>query len=179
MGDHSLEDCPTILDKINEKKNANVVSCVQKSDIVRTNNLHIVTRQGTEIGGDNPIISEVKNKNEYPNHTKQKQLYNDASNMFWEFARQEDVDDNRQNTLHKLLNLIHKDKLVAHLIGLLYNIKNKNDTDKQTKSICILIQKDKNDYDPLVDLEIKGYYIQQVILDFGSHVNIIMWDTWE
>ena len=77
-----MEDCPTILDKINKKKNVNVLSCVQKSDIVHTKNLHIVTRQGTKIGGDNPRISKIKDKNEYPYPTKQKQLYNDASNMF-------------------------------------------------------------------------------------------------
>ena len=113
MGDHSLEDCPTIIDKINKKKNVNVLSCVQKSDIVRTKNLHIVTRQGMKIRSDNPRISKIKDKNAYPNPRKQKQLYNDASNMFQEFSRQEDVDDNRQNTLHELLNLIHKDKLGA------------------------------------------------------------------
>ena len=154
-----MEDCPTILDKINKKKIVNVLSCVQKSDIVRIKNLHIVTRQGTEIGGDNPRIRKVKNKNEYPNPTKQKQLYNDASNMFREFSSKEDVDDNLQNTLHELLNLIHKDKLVAQFIDLLYNIKNKNDTDKQTKSICSLNKKDKNDVYPLVDIKIEGYRI--------------------
>ena len=85
------------------------LSCVKKCDIVRTKNLHLVTRQGTKTGGDNPRISKIKDKNEYPNPIKQKQLYNDVSSMFQEFARQEDVDDNLQNTLHKLLNLIHKD----------------------------------------------------------------------
>ena len=131
------------------KKNDNVLSCVQKGDIVRTKNLHIVTRQGTKIGGDNPRIRKIKDKNEYPNPTKKKQLYNDASSMFREFSRQEDVNDNRQNTLHELLNLIHKDKSVAQFIDPLYNIKKKNDTDKQTKSICSLNKKDKNDVDPL------------------------------
>ena len=77
-----MEYCPTILDKINKKKNVNVLSCVKKCDLVRTKNLHIVTRQGTKIGGDNPKISKIKDKNEYPNPTKQKQLYNDASIMF-------------------------------------------------------------------------------------------------
>ena len=48
VGDHSLEDCPTILEKINKNKNVNVLSCVKKSDIIRTKNLHIVTRQGTK-----------------------------------------------------------------------------------------------------------------------------------
>ena len=75
--------------------------------------------------------------------------------MFQEFSRQEVVNDNRQNTLHELLKLIHKDKSVTQFIDLLYNIKNKNDIDKQTKSICSLNQKDKNG----VDLEIEGYHV--------------------
>ena len=98
------------------------MSCVKKSDIIRTKNLHIVTRQGMKTGGDNPRISKIKDKNEYPNPIKQKQLYNDVSSMFQEFARQEDVDDNLQNTLHELLNLIHKYKLMAQFIYLLHNI---------------------------------------------------------
>ena len=72
-----------MLDKINKKKNVNVLSCVQKHDVMNTKNLHIVTRQGTKIGNDNPHISKIKiKKNGYPNPIKQKQLYNDASNMF-------------------------------------------------------------------------------------------------
>ena len=66
---------------------------------MNTKNLHIVTRQGSKIGNDNPRISKMKEKNDYPNPDKQKQLYNDATNMFKEFARQEEVDDNRQNTV--------------------------------------------------------------------------------
>ena len=60
VGDHSLEDFPTMLEKINKKKNVNVLSCVQKHDIINTKNLHIVTRQGTKIGNDNPRISKIK-----------------------------------------------------------------------------------------------------------------------
>ena len=52
-------------------------------------------------------------------------MYNDASSMFQEFSRQEYVDDNLQNTLHELLNLIHKDKSVEQFIDLLHNIKKK------------------------------------------------------
>ena len=76
-----------MLDKINKKKNVNVVSCVQKHDVMNTKNLHIVTRHGTKIGNDNPCIRKTKEKNDYPNLTKQKNLYNNASNMFKEFAR--------------------------------------------------------------------------------------------
>ena len=66
VGDLSLEDCPTILDKINKNPNVNVFYCVQKSDIICRKNLHIVTIQGAKIGEDNPRISRN----------------NDASNMF-------------------------------------------------------------------------------------------------
>ena len=83
-----------------------------------------------------------------------------------------------KNTLHELLNLIHKDKSVAQFIELMYNIK-KNDTHKQIKSICCLNKNEKNDADLLVDLEIEGYHVLQVVLDFGSQVNIMTWDTWE
>ena len=58
-------------------------------------------------------------------------------------------------------------------------MKHKNNTDKQTKNIYSLNKKDKSDVDPLVDLEIEGYYVQQVVLDFASQVNIMTRDTWE
>ena len=93
MGDHSLGDCPTILDKINKNKNVNVLSCVQKCDVIGTNNLYVVTRQGTKTGNDNPGISKIKNKYDYPNPIKQKKLYNDALNMFQEFSRQEEINN--------------------------------------------------------------------------------------
>ena len=83
-----------MLEKINKKKNVNVLSCVQKCDVIFTKNLQIVNRQGIKTYNDNPRISKIKDKNEYPNPIKQKQLYNDASSMFQEFARQEGVDDN-------------------------------------------------------------------------------------
>ena len=82
VGDHSLEDCPTMLDKINKKKNFNVLSCVQKHDVINTNNLHIVTRQGTKIGSDNPHISKIKENNNYLNPSKQKQLYKNTMIIF-------------------------------------------------------------------------------------------------
>ena len=61
---------------------------------------------------------------------------------------------------------------------MLYEIKH-NNIEKQTKNICSLNQKDKSDVDPLVDLEIEGYHVQEVVLDFGSQVNIMTRHTWE
>ena len=99
--------------------------------------------------------------------------------MFQEFTRQEEINNSQQYVSQELLNLIHNDKSVAQFFDLLYNIKNKTSMEKQTKNICILNQKDKNDVDPLVDLEIEGYHVRQVVLDFASQVNIMTWDTWE
>ena len=61
----------------------------------------------------------------------------------------------------------------------MYNIKNKFDEEKQSKNICRLNQKDKNDADPLVDLEIEGYHARQVVLDFTSQVNIMTHERWK
>ena len=61
------------------------MSSVLKSDIIKTKNLQIVTRQGTQIGFDKPQISKVKSKEDYPNPIDKKRLYNNASKMFQEF----------------------------------------------------------------------------------------------
>ena len=65
-----MEDCPTMLEKINTKKNVNVLSCVQKHDVLTTKNLHIVTQQGTKTGPDKPQISKIKDTNFYPDPIK-------------------------------------------------------------------------------------------------------------
>jgi hypothetical protein len=36
-----------------------------------------------------------------------------------------------------------------------------------------------NDYDPQVDLEIDGNMVKKFIVNFGSQVNILPWDTWK
>ena len=84
-----------MLEKINNKKNVNVLSSVQKCDIIQTNKLQIVTKQGTKIRRDNPQISKIKSKEDYPNPSEQKRLYNDASNIFQELAAHEENDDSR------------------------------------------------------------------------------------
>ena len=148
-----------MLEKINKKKNVNVLSSVQKCDVIHTKNLQIFTRQGIKINNYNTKISKIKNKDDYPNLVIQKQLYNDLSNIFQELFAQEENDDNRVKISQELINVIHNDNSVAQFIDLLYNIKNKSCTEKQAKRICILKQKDKSDAKPLVDLEIKGYHV--------------------
>ena len=98
--------------------------------------------------------------------------------MFKEFARQEEANDNRHNTIKELIQLVQKDNLVSQFIDLLYEIKC-NNFEKQTKNICSLNKKDKGDAALLVDLKIEGCHVRQVVLDFGSQVNTMTHDTWE
>ena len=77
------------------------------------------------------------------------------------------------------MRLVQEDKVVSQFIDLLYNMKHNNNIEKQTKNICSLNLKDKSDVDPLVNLEIEGYHVRQVVLEFGSQVNIMTHDTWE
>ena len=142
--------------KTNNNKNINVLYSVKKGDVFRTKNLRIVTRQDTKTGMDNPQIRKIINKEDYLNPSKQKQLYNDASNIFQELASQEETDDFREKIAKELIKLINTHDSVTMLIDLMYNLKNNSNKDKQAQSICSLNQKYKNDADPLVDLEIHG-----------------------
>ena len=119
-------------------------------------------------GNDNPQISKIKETNVYPNPVKEKQIYKYATNIFREFTWQEEEDDNRQDTVKELIHLVQRDKTISQFIDLLFKIKHNKNTEKQTKNICSLNQKDKSDVNPLFDLEIEGYHVRQVVLDFRS-----------
>ena len=82
------------------------MSRVQKNDVITTKNLHIVTRQGTKTGVDNPIISKIKENNVYPEPLKEKKIYKEATNIFQEIARQENIHNSRPNTLNELIQLV-------------------------------------------------------------------------
>ena len=75
-----------MIEKINTKKNVNVLSCVQKHDVITIKNIHIVTRQGTKIGPDNPQISKIKETNIYPTTQHEKQMYKEATHVFQNIA---------------------------------------------------------------------------------------------
>ena len=151
---------------------------MQKNDVITTKNIHIVTRQGTKTGADNPKISKIKEKNVYPDPLKEKQIYKEETNVFKEIVWQENAHNSRPNTINELIQLIQTDNSVSQFIDLLYEIKDTN-SEKETKNICSLNKKDKSDADPLVVLEIEGYHVWQVVLDFRSQVNIMTRDTWE
>ena len=70
------------------------MSYVQKTDVINTKNLYIVTQQGIKTGADNPRISKIKEKHVYLDPLKEKQTYKEATNVFKEFARQEQANDN-------------------------------------------------------------------------------------
>ena len=79
--------------------------------------------------------------------------------MFQELASHEEHGDSRQETTNELIKLITKDESIAKIIDLMYSLKNASGEYKQDKSICSFNKKDKNDADPLVNLEIEGYHI--------------------
>jgi len=46
IGDHSLEDCLIVLDKIMTRKNVNLLHAVSKEEVLNSKNLNIITRFG-------------------------------------------------------------------------------------------------------------------------------------
>ena len=72
---------------------------MQKYDVITTKNLHIVTRQGIKTRPDNPRISKIKDTNVYPDPMKEKQTYQEATHIFQDIARQEDIVNSRHNTI--------------------------------------------------------------------------------
>ena len=94
-----------MLEKINTKKNVNVLSCVQKHDVITTKNFHIVTRQGTKTVPDNPQIIKTIDTNVYPNPMREKKTYQEETHIFHDIARQEDIVNSRPNTIHQLIQL--------------------------------------------------------------------------
>ena len=115
---------------------------MQKHDVITTKNLHIVTRQGTKTGTDNPKISKIKDTNVYPDPMKEKQTYQEATHTFQYISRQEDLDNSRHNIINQLIQLVQIDKSVSQFIDLLHEIKGTN-PEKQTKNICNLNQRQK------------------------------------
>lgn len=60
----------------------------------------------------------------------------------------------------------------------MYEVRQLNTLGKIQKIICSLGKSDSPDLDPLVDLVVNGYNIPQVVVDFGSQVNVLLRSTW-
>ena len=64
-------------------------------------------------------------------------MYKDATNIFKEFARQEEADDSRRSTVKELIHLVQEDKAVCQFIDLLYNMKHNNNTENKQKTYAV------------------------------------------
>ena len=62
VGEHSLGDCPVMLEKIMNKKNLKSLSCVDNDNIVECTNVNIITSQGTDT--NNAELSKYKVNNQ-------------------------------------------------------------------------------------------------------------------
>ena len=92
MGDHSLKDCSITLEKIMRKRNVNHLSRVHKNDILNTRNIQIITRQGKNIGDDKAKRNNTMLQNHaYSNPRMQRQIFNDATQVFKDLAMQEEI----------------------------------------------------------------------------------------
>lgn len=72
VGDHSLEECPIMLENIINKKSVNSLSCVPRSNVHCAKNIQVITRCGTRTGFDKNTTEPIKHieKNDYPNCQK-------------------------------------------------------------------------------------------------------------
>lgn len=73
VGDHSLEYCSIMLEKIMSKRNVNHLLWVQRNDVINTKSIWIITEQGTMVGDDKTKSSSTTLQNyEHPNKKVQK-----------------------------------------------------------------------------------------------------------
>ena len=113
-----------MLEKIMKKRNINHLLRSHKN-FLNTKNLHIIIRQGTKIG-ENRLKnkSTIIQNHEYPNPRIERQIFNDASQVFKELATQEDNLEHQNTKVNELLQLLSKEGVVCWLINLLNMLKN-------------------------------------------------------
>ena len=148
MGEHSLEDCPIMLEKIINKKTVNTLSCVPKSNIVDTKNLQVITRQGTKTSLDKhePELLKIIQKDDYPNTDKQIELYKDTEKVFQELSVNEE--HYKSNTIKEILHLLSNEKATQRLVDVMSILKEEVYTPKVNKNIAYMSSNIQNDFDP-------------------------------
>ena len=57
------------------------------------------------------------------------------------------------------------------------SIRSNPESNKATRNFCTLNRRDKTGIDALIDLEVEGFCIKKVALDFGSQANIMKRST--
>jgi hypothetical protein len=75
VGDHSLEDCPIVLEKVMNKRNVNILYTMPKQEVLNSKNIHVITRSG--VGRDNYMnkespVRQLGNQNTYPDQIKKR-----------------------------------------------------------------------------------------------------------
>jgi hypothetical protein len=75
------------------------------------------------------------------------------------------------------LQLLKEKQSIGRLFDLLNILREHKDGQKLTKDANHLSYNSK-DYDPRVDWEIEGMMVSQVVVDFGSQINILPRETW-
>jgi hypothetical protein len=83
VGDHSLEDCLIVLEKVMNKRNVNLLHTVPKQEILNSKNLHVVTRSG--VGEDiypDPTSRQRRDRHIYPDPDQQDKLMREAMKFF-------------------------------------------------------------------------------------------------
>ena len=110
VGDHSLEDCPVILEKIRNKKKVQSSYCVESDHNDNYANVNVITRKGT----NTKIVDISKHKGNipHPDATLQRETFKEASHIFEELSQDDIQTDNNTTTLKELMQLITKDAAV-------------------------------------------------------------------
>ena len=173
VGEHSLEDCPIMLEKIMNKKIVKTLSYVPKINMTFAKNLQVITRHGTKTGlnKNEPDPIKIIQKDDYPNTDKQKELYKDAKKVFQELSDNEE--QYKSNTIKEILHLLSNEKATQRQVDVLSILKEEAYIPKITKNIAYMGSNIQNDFDPQVDLQINELLIPKVVLDFGSQENIL------
>ena len=156
------------------KKNIKSLSSVDDDDDVKcAKNLNVITRNGMDT--NNIEISKLRANNQgQPDVSCQKEIFKDATKIFEELSKSDVRIGNSNKTLNELLQLLTKEEAIDRLINLLYEVRQSNTSRKIQKTICSLGKSDSPDLDPLVNLVVNGYNIPQVVVDFGSQVNVLL-----
>ena len=112
------------------KRNVNHLLRVHKNDVLNTKNLQIITRQGTKIGEDKEKTSSTFMQNhEYPNPRMQRQIFNDATQVFKELAIQQDNLEHQNTKVNEFRQLLSKEGVVRQLVNQLDMLKDQLQVD--------------------------------------------------
>jgi hypothetical protein len=174
VGDHSLEECPIVLDKIMTRKNVNLLHAVSKEEVLNSKNLNIITRSGAGRELNSATLHDQQKRKDsfFPNPDKEEQIMKEAIIFF----KQNNGGQN-EDILQEFLQLLQEKQSVGRFLELLNILKEYKEGQRPSKDVRQLSYKHK-DYDPRVDLEINEVSIKQVVVDFGSQVNILPRETW-